>query len=77
MYGLRSGVFKNNGHSSNVKLLNAKLLAFRNEKGEYIGGGISLKNATYIGTLLCVPIIFFLLSFGAKPLKKENYRHTQ
>ncbi len=68
VYGLRSGVFKNNGHSSNVKLLNAKLLAFRNEKGEYIGGGITLKNATYIGTLLCIPVIFFLLNWGAKPL---------
>ena len=68
MYGLRTGVFKNNGHSPNPKLLNSKIGSLRNDKGEYVGGGISLKNATYIGTLLCIPIIFFLLSYGSKPL---------
>lgn len=68
MYGLRTGVFKNNGHSPNPKLLNAKIAALRNEKGEYVGGGMTLKTATYVGTFLLIPVIFFLLSFGSKPL---------
>lgn len=57
LYGIRSGVFKDNGHSTNTDLLNSKIF-----------GGITLKNATYIGTFLCVPIIFFLLNIGAEPL---------
>jgi len=68
MYGLKAGVFKNNGHSPNPKLLKAKMAALRNEQGEYIGGGMTLKTATYVGTLLCVPIIFFLLNYGSKPI---------
>ncbi len=57
LYGLRSGVFNNNGHSTNTELLNSNIF-----------GGITLKNATYFGTFLCVPIIFFLLNWGADPL---------
>jgi len=57
LYGLRSGVFQNNGHSTNLDLLNSKVF-----------GVITLKNATYIGTFFCVPIIFFLLNWGADPL---------
>ncbi len=57
IYGIQSGVFKNNGHSNNPDLLNSNIF-----------GGITLKNATYIGTIICVPIIFMLLNWGAKPL---------
>ena len=57
VYGLKSGVFENNGHSTNKELLNSKIF-----------GVISLKNMTYIGTIVCVPIIFMLLNWGAKPL---------
>ena len=57
LYGLRTGIFKNNGHSPNKELLESKIYNL-----------ISVKNFTYLGTLLCIPIIFFLLNNGAKPL---------
>ena len=43
-------------------------ITLRNEKGEYVGGGMTLKTAPYVGTFLLIPVIFFLLSFGSKPL---------
>ena len=57
MYGLRKNIFKNNGHSPNKDLLNSKVFSW-----------ISVKNMTYIGTILCIPIIFILLDHGAKAI---------
>ena len=54
-YGLRTGVFKDNGYSPNKELLNSKVYNL-----------ISVKNLTYLGTLLCIPIIYILLGAGAK-----------
>ena len=59
MYGLKSGVFEDKGHSNNKKLLESKLF-----------GLLSVKTATYIGTALCIPVIFMLLNWGADPLFK-------
>ena len=54
---IEKNIFKNNGHSPNKDLLNSKVFSW-----------ISVKNMTYIGTILCIPIIFILLDHGAKAI---------
>jgi len=58
-YGLKTGIFKDNGYSTNKELLNSKVYNL-----------ISVKNLTYLGTLICIPIIFILLNNGSTPLFK-------
>jgi|TARA_B110000116_G_scaffold18181_1_gene14625 POT family proton-dependent oligopeptide transporter len=64
-YGLRKGVFKDNGYSPNKELLNSKPFQ---SKIFTIFNSITVKHLTYIGTFACIPLIFFLLNVGAKPL---------
>jgi len=57
IYGMRIGVFKENGFSPNKELLNSKVLPNATFLSKF-----SVKNLTYIGTFICIPFIYLILS---------------
>ena len=56
IYGIKVGVFKNNGNSPNKQLLNSQALSYN------FLSFLSVKNLTYIGTFLCIPLIYIVLT---------------